>query len=146
MKRINKRYPYIHAGTKVKRHARIAISIDQSGSVDDDMLAKFFTELNSLAKIAEFTVIPFDTDISDSQVYVWKKGKYRKIERVRQGGTDFNAPTEYVNGKDFDGHIVLTDMQAPKPISSKCQRMWMTTKECMNSLYFTTTERIIPVE
>ena len=42
IKRINKRYPYIHPGRKQTRQAKIAISIDQSGSVDDQMLQAFF--------------------------------------------------------------------------------------------------------
>ncbi len=64
VKHINRRYPYIHAGRKTDRHAKIAISIDQSGSVDDGMLAAFFSELNKLASIAEFTVIPFDCTVA----------------------------------------------------------------------------------
>ena len=46
-RRINKRFPYIHSGKRVNRTAKIAISIDQSGSVSDDMLAAFFAELFS---------------------------------------------------------------------------------------------------
>ena len=41
IKRINRRYPYIHSGRKTNRVAKVAISIDQSGSVDNDMLASF---------------------------------------------------------------------------------------------------------
>jgi predicted metal-dependent peptidase len=146
VKRINKRYAYIHPGQKVQRHAKIAISIDQSGSVSDQMLEAFFSELNNLAKIATFTVVPFDTEVDPNLVYVWKKGMNRRKERVKYGGTDFNAPTKYVNEHNFDGHIILTDMQAEKPINSTCQRMWMTTRDCMNNRYFATHERVIPVE
>jgi len=146
VKRLNKRYPYIHAGSRVKRQARIAISIDQSGSVDDGMLSAFFSELNKLAELAEFTVIPFDTEVAEDHVYIWKRNETRKWERVRYGGTDFNPPTKYVNEKGFDGHIVLTDLMAQKPIPSKCQRMWMTTKQYAERPYFKTTERIIAID
>ena len=145
-RRMNKRFPKIHPGKRVRRQAKIAISIDQSGSVDDGMLAAFFTELNKLAEIAEFTVIPFDTEVAESKVYTWKKGQNRVTERVLTGGTCFNAPTKYVNERDFDGHIVLTDMYAPKPVSSKCQRMWMTTKEHAARPYFQTNERVIAID
>lgn len=146
IKRINRRYAYIHPGRKSNRVARIAVSIDQSGSVDDGMLAKFFAELNKLAEIAEFTVIPFDTVVDESLIWVWKKGKKVKVERQMTGGTDFDAPTEYVNGKGFDGHLILTDLMAPKPRPSKCQRMWVTTAEYAKRPYFTTNERIIVIE
>jgi len=145
-RRINKRFPYIHSGKRVTRHAKIAISIDQSGSVSDDMLALFFSELSALAKYAEFTIIPFDTDVDESKVWVWKKGKKHTFERVLCGGTNFDAPTQYVNERQFDGHIILTDMEAPKPRPSKCQRMWATTPEYAERPYFTTNERMLIME
>jgi predicted metal-dependent peptidase len=145
-RRLNKRFPKIHPGKRVRRQARIAVSIDQSGSVSDGMLALFFAELNKLSDIAEFTVIPFDTEVDESLVYVWKKGQSRTWERVKCGGTDFNPPTKYVNQKGFDGHIILTDLCAPKPVPSKCQRMWMTTPQYAARPYFQTNERVVAVE
>ena len=145
-RRINRRFPRIHPGKRVRRHARIAISIDQSGSVDDRMLAAFFSELNELAEIAEFTVIPFDCNVAEDKVYVWKRGQTRKWERVLYGGTCFDAPTKYVNAEGFDGHIILTDLCAPKPIASNCQRMWMTTKAYAQRPYFQTNERVIAID
>ena len=146
VRRINKRYPYQHPGKSVNRQAKIAISIDQSGSVDDGMLQAFFAELNKLATLAEFTVIPFDSDVATDNIYVWKRGETRPWERVRYGGTDFNPPTDYVNERSFDGHIVLTDLCAPKPKRSKCQRMWMTTKYYAERPYFQTNEKIIAID
>mgnify|MGYP003120001721 CR=1 FL=1 len=147
VRRINKRYPLIHAGKKVRRQAQIAISIDQSGSVSDGMLVAFFSELNGLAKLAEFTIIPFDTEVDPSLVYVWKKGERRVWERVKCGGTCFNAPTKYVNDqRKFDGHIILTDMEAPKPVRSIPQRMWMTNQQGKDSPYFSTNELVIAID
>jgi predicted metal-dependent peptidase len=146
IRRVNKRYPYIHPGKKVTRHANIAISIDQSGSVGDEMLAVFFAELNNLSDIAEFTVIPFDSAIAEEKIFVWKKGQKRTWERVLCGGTDFDAPTRYVNkNPKFDGHIILTDLCAPKPGPSKCSRLWITTEACAAQPYFQTNEKIIAI-
>jgi len=145
-RRLNKRYPRVHPGKRIRRQAKIAISIDQSGSVDDQMLAAFFSELNELAELAEFTVIPFDSVVGEDKVYVWKRGQTRKWERVMCGGTCFNAPTKYVNENGFDGHIILTDLCAPKPIASACQRMWMTTKIYADRPYFQTNERVIAID
>ena len=146
VRRINKRYAYIHPGKKVQRQAKIAIAIDQSGSVSNDMLESFFTELNKLSKLAAFTVIPFDTQVDEKLVYEWKKGKAHKAERVMCGGTCFNAPTEYVNKRgDFDGVIILTDMEAPAPKACKAQRMWMTDEQSASRPYFQTRERVIKI-
>ena len=143
---INRRYPYVHPGRKTNRQAKIAISIDQSGSVTDGMLNAFFNELNKLSSLAEFVVIPFDTRVAEDKVYTWKKGETRKWERVLTGGTCFEAPTDYVNDRPFDGHIILTDLMAPKPKASKCQRMWMTTKYYAERPYFSTNERVIAID
>jgi len=146
VRKVNKRFPRIHAGKKVNRVAKIAISIDQSGSVSDEMLALFFTELNELASLATFTVIPFDTRVDQKLVYVWKKGKSHVWERVMCGGTDFNAPTKYVNEEgDWDGHIILTDMCAPKPVSSRPSRMWLTDKSNAANPYFKTSELVVAI-
>ena len=145
VRRINKRFPYIHPGKKIKRHAKFAVSIDQSGSVDDEMLVKFFSALDKLAKLATFTVVPFDTEVCEEHVFEWKKGKRYKAERVRYGGTDFDAPTKWVNEREFDGHIVLTDMMAPKPVASRCQRMWLTDQNGASRPYFQTNERVIAI-
>ena len=146
VKRINKRYAYIHPGKKVQRQAKIAIAIDQSGSVSDEMLSAFFGELNGLAKLAEFTVVPFDTSVDENKVYVWKKGKQQKAERVLCGGTCFDAPTAYVNSQNFDGVIILTDMEAPKPKACKAQRMWMTDARGASRPYFKTNEKVIAID
>lgn len=130
-KKYNRRYPYQHPGRRTSRVANIAVSIDQSGSVSDQLLAKFFTELNSLAKLATFTVIPFDWVVHEDKIYTWKKGQKQQWERVACGGTNFNAPSEYVNQnvRTFDGHIVLTDMGASKPVPSMVPRLWITDKD-----------------
>jgi|TARA_R110002167_G_scaffold220863_1_gene425492 predicted metal-dependent peptidase len=146
VKRINRRYAYIHPGKKVQRQAKIAIAIDQSGSVSDDMLASFFGELNKLAKLAEFTVIPFDTEVAEDKVFIWKKGSSQAAERVMCGGTCFNAPTDYINKNSFDGVIILTDMEAPKPKACKAQRMWMTDQRGASRPYFQTNEKVIAID
>lgn len=146
IKRLNRRYAYIHPGRKANRQARIAISIDQSGSVSDSMLAAFYAELEKLALLAEFTIVPFDSAVSEKDIHVWKRGERHEKKRYLSGGTCFDAPTKWVNENGFDGHIVLTDMEAPKPIPSNCQRMWMTTKRFAERPFFQTNERVIAID
>ncbi len=124
----NRRLPGKKFGRRTMHRANIAISIDQSGSVSDELLGKVFDWLGELAKFSSFTVIPFDHEVFEEKIYVWKKGEKRARERVLHGGTCFNAPTKWVNKGNFDGHIIITDMMAPNPVRSKCQRMWITDK------------------
>jgi len=147
IKRINKRFPYIHPGRKTNHSAHIAIAIDQSGSVSDEMLSMFFAELSGLSKLVTFTVVPFDTEVGEKLVYEWKKGQKHKVERVMQGGTDFNAPTEWVNKHpEIDGLIVLSDMQAPSPVPCRVRRLWMTDEYGKNSPYFQTNELVVEIK
>jgi len=145
LRHINKRYPYIHSGRKTARSANIAISIDQSGSVSDELLERFYGELSKLSTLATFTVIPFDCSVFEEKIHVWKKGSRMQTKRYLTGGTNFDAPTKWVNeqkGK-FQGHIILTDMGASKPKESTCQRMWLTDASGAESAPFKTNERII---
>jgi hypothetical protein len=48
--------------------------------------------------------------------------------------------------RKFDGHIILTDMEAPKPIRSVPQRMWMTNQEGKDNPYFSTNELVIAID
>ena len=58
MRRINRKYPYIHPGVKRGHTANLAIYIDQSASVSDEDVELLFGELNSLGKRVNFTLFP----------------------------------------------------------------------------------------
>lgn len=148
IKRINKRYPYIHPGVKRGYVAKLLIAIDQSGSVDDAQLALFFSELSSLTKKVSVTILPFDcaADLRDS--FEWKKGNKIEAKRVRGGGTDFNAPTKIVNdpknrGK-WDGMLILTDGECSKPVPSRVKRGWVVSPG--HKLEFATDELTITLD
>jgi predicted metal-dependent peptidase len=148
IKRINKRYPYIHPGVKKGYVAKLLIAIDQSGSVDDGQLALFFSELSSLTKKVSVTILPFDCAADLKDAFEWKKGNKVEAKRVRGGGTDFNAPTRIVNdpknrGK-WDGMLILTDGECAKPVSSRVKRGWVVSPG--HKLEFSTDELTITLD
>ena len=132
VRKINKRFPYVFPAKKVRRVAKVAISLDQSGSVDDKMLAEFFAEIQNLSRLVDFDLIPFDTAVREEEVVRVKKGQRIEMKRVFAGGTDFDAPTEYVNDRAYDAHIVVTDLGAPTPARSRCKRMWVAPKRVLS--------------
>lgn len=141
--RVSRRMPYVYAGTKSTHHAKIAVAIDMSGSVSNELLAKFFAICQRFADKVEFTVIPFDTAVSDKDNYVWKKGKKMEGKRVRCGGTDFDAPTQWINKHGgFDGLVICTDMCAPAPGPCKVQRIYVTNEEGAANAPFVTKDRV----
>tara|TARA_B100000287_G_scaffold423384_1_gene466570 strand:- start:898 stop:1248 length:351 start_codon:yes stop_codon:yes gene_type:complete len=93
--------------------------------MSEEQLSAIAAELTKLAEIVDFTVIPFDHEVVEKEVFQWAKGKKIKLKRVAHGGTNFDAPTKYVNERNFDGHILLTDLMASPPQKSKCKRIWI---------------------
>jgi len=129
IKRINKRYPYIHPGTKRGYHAKLLVAIDQSGSVSNEMLSLFFGELDQLTKNVSVTVLPFDCAVAEKEMFEWKKGAKPDVKRVCGGGTDFNAPTQFANDPKnrgrWDGMLILTDGECAAPQPSRIKRGWV---------------------
>jgi predicted metal-dependent peptidase len=127
-RRINRKYPYIHPGRKISHEAKIAIYIDQSGSVSQEALQALFESLNDLAKRTTFTIFHFDTTVDEKSRYEWKKRKKIKTAyRTRSGGTCFNCIEKFHRKikSQFDGYIVFTDGEASKPIPCKTKRCWL---------------------
>jgi predicted metal-dependent peptidase len=148
IRRLSRRYPYVHPGRRTDRVANIAISIDQSGSVSSTELQEFYNELESLSKLASFTVIPFDDKVFEDGITEWKRGETHEWRRYTCGGTNFDAPTKFVNDRpEFDAHIIMTDMYAPKPKSSRVPRMWVASEYNARRPYFQPSagERILSV-
>lgn len=140
MRRINRRFPYIHPGVKKGYRARLLIAIDQSGSVSDESLEIAFAELLTLSKLIEFTVVYFDTEVDEASKFTWQRGQVKMPERTRCGGTNFNAPTQYANRhtRDFDGMLIITDGECEAPGPSLVKRGWVIVPE--RNLLFETKE------
>lgn len=145
IKRINKRYPYIHPGTKRGYEAKLLVAIDQSGSVSNEMLAEFFAELGTLTKKVTIDVLPFDCEAFEKDIYEWRRGASVPAKRVRAGGTDFNAPSNIVNDPKnrgrWDGMLIMTDGECNGPGPSRVKRGWVLGKGC--KLHFGTSELVI---
>ena len=114
-------------GAKRGYTSSIAVYIAQSGSVGDKELELAFGELRSLAKRTEFTTFHFDTEVDEKSETLWKKNRTPGASRTRFGGTDFDCVTKHANKNRgrFDGYIIITDGEAPKPKPSKLKRCWM---------------------
>ncbi len=144
IKRINRRYPYIHPGVKRGYTAKLLVARDESGSVYDEMLELFFGELNSLTKKVEIDFIPFDCYCDEKDIVRWAKGTIplKATKRTKGGGTDFNAPTKIFNDPKnrgrWNGCIILTDGMAPAPGPCRGKRAWLLGQNC--KLEFETNE------
>jgi predicted metal-dependent peptidase len=127
VRRINRKYTGIHPGVERGYTSSIAVYIDQSGSVGNDELELAFSELRNLTKRASFTTFHFDTSVDIESESEWRKGKTRSASRTRCGGTDFECVAKHANdnANRFDGYLIITDGEAPKPSSSRLKRGWL---------------------
>ncbi len=136
IRKINRRYPYIYAGKRTIRSPKIAISVDQSGSMSEDLVETIFEELIKLNKFCEFTYIPFDCIVQEQEIKHFERAELSKnsspLFRVFSGGTDLNVSSEYVNKRNFSGHIIITDLYGICTTASRCKRLWITMDYCSN--------------
>jgi predicted metal-dependent peptidase len=125
----NRRYGLVHPGTVVGHTAHLVVVIDQSGSVGDELLAKFMAELEELTRKVTVTVLPFDAACRVEDAWVWRKGQKVDVDRTKHGGTDFDAPTQVINDNfvemGWEGAVFLTDGQCSKPKPCLVRRAWV---------------------
>ena len=128
VRRLNRKYPAIHPGTRRNYRASIAVYLDQSGSVSDSDLEMLSGELESLANRVEFTLFNFDTSVDEASERTIKQRSTVSLDRTRCGGTDFQCVQNHANKnvKRFDGYLVLTDGYAPATTGhNKLKRGWV---------------------
>lgn len=134
--RANRKAPFDQPGVTRDYRPNIYVFFDQSGSVDDNMLVKLFSELLGLQKFANFFLVNFDTEIDLDSLAEYKQGSSTPPgQRTRCGGTDFNAPTRFVNEermkRKIDAGIILTDGCAPEPeFPVGWDRLWVLPAGC----------------
>ena len=129
MKRVSKRYG-TRPGIKIKRFQKMAVAIDTSGSVSDDQLSIFFSEIHGMWRNgAEVEIIECDAAVQRHYPY---GGKLPEFVSGR-GGTAFDPVFEFLRKNrqmQFDGCIYFTDGYAPEPeIRPPCKLFWLITPD-----------------
>jgi predicted metal-dependent peptidase len=115
----NRRIGFSADGSTDDRLPNIYIAIDESGSIDDELLAEFSGEVNRLFKeySGNVKVMHFDTEIS--KVETIKKSIVR-LQRYGGGGTNINPCFEMFDKEKGDLLIAFTDGYFFEP--SICKR------------------------
>lgn len=113
MKRPDRRFGYPYSGRKRAYTDRKLVAIDTSGSIENEELSQFLTEINKLAEIQPIDLVLFDTSI---------KSKVMPFERRRvsfdffgRGGTDFQEVMDLAQKMKYHSLIILTDGFASAP-------------------------------
>ena len=130
LKKPSRRYGTL-PGIKIKQQQKILIAIDTSGSIDEDDLNNFFSEIYHVWKqTPDIKIVLCDTIIHDQYSY---KGVLPKIVGGG-GGTDFNPPIQFSNKYSPDVLLYFTDGHAPCPvIKSRTPIIWIISSDGLSS-------------
>jgi len=103
------------------------LAIDESGSISDSQVVKFYNELLAIKKItgATLSVTQFDTDCT-MPIPIEKYSKVK--ERVKNGGTDFRPVFELADSLHMPLLIIFTDGDGEAPLHSNQKVLWVLTK------------------
>lgn len=126
IRRPSKRYGTV-PGVKIKRHQKLIIALDTSGSLPGSMLGAFFREIHQLWRTgAEMTIVECDDRIQNQYPYRGQK----VLEVAGRGFTAFDEPIRLANERRVDGIIYLTDGLGPPPeVSPRMPMLWLISKD-----------------
>ena len=114
------------AGIKHKKKVSILVAVDTSGSVNDEELKDFFSEITYIYKAgARITILECDAVISANYEYTGKwTGKVHS-----RGGTDFQPVIDYYrkNMKDYAALVYFTDGECSIPNNVPRDTIWVIT-------------------
>lgn len=106
-KKRNRRYGIAFPGDIKVEQLTIGVAIDTSGSVSDEALEQFMTEIHNIAKYATVTVVEADSEIKNTYTYDPRK----KYTIKGRGGTAYQPAFDYFNKNNkIDALVYFGDM------------------------------------
>ena len=117
--RPNRRSGFENMGSIRRFDTNLLIAVDVSGSISDEVLTHFYSVIGRIFKygIEHVDVVQFDCSLSEVQAF--EKAK-KRVEVVGRGGTSFQPIFDFVQKNfKYDGLIIFTDGDAPKPKKPK---------------------------
>jgi len=95
-------------GSVIDEFGKMAVLVDTSGSVSDENLKEFFSEIDKMAQILKkIWLVQYDYDVQDVAKY--RRGYWRKIEIKGRGGTRVTPAIEKAIELKCKRAVILTD-------------------------------------
>jgi predicted metal-dependent peptidase len=123
----NKRFD-ANPGLKVKMKQHMLLAIDTSGSVSDNELKEFMSEMHHIYKCGiDITIIQCDTTIRSIEPY---KGKH-ELNVQGRGGTEFDPVLEYFNANlsKYTSLVYFTDGECNTDVKPRGNILWVLSEE-----------------
>jgi hypothetical protein len=111
----NRRMPWEPGSAQDRSVARLAVIVDVSGSVGDDMMRRFAREIASISRRqqADLVLVIGDDQVRSIDILQAGKCDLGKIEFRGGGGTDFTPLLQGADAHRPDIGVVLTDLEGP---------------------------------
>lgn len=129
-------YDEIMPSTFSERLRSVAVVYDTSGSIDEELLSAFSSEMASICDVCkpeQLHLIVCDAKVHSHDVY--GEFDYEKLKQRREfrggGGTDMRKAFDYINEKGIEAQavVVLTDGFTPFPTEVKQPTLWAITTQ-----------------
>ena len=133
-------YDQIMPSSYSERLRSIAVIYDTSGSIDEELLSVFSTELVGICDTVQpeqVHLIVCDAKVQSHDVYTSQD--YNEIRKRREfrggGGTDMRKALDYIDENRLEPQVVvvLTDGYTPWPTELKCPTLWAITTPGLNA-------------
>ena len=115
-------------GLKVKMRQHMLLAIDTSGSVSDNELKEFMSEMHHIYKCGvDITIVQCDTKINSIEPY---KGKF-EMTVIGRGGTEFDPVLNYFNEnlKKYTSLVYFTDGECNASVRPKGNILWVLSEQ-----------------
>ena len=111
----HRRLPWEPGFSNSKAVPRLAVIVDVSGSIDDDLMQRFAREINAIVRRLEsgLSLIVGDDQVRHVEHFPPGRAAIQALEFSGGGGTDFTPLLEEADKHHPDIAVVLTDLAGP---------------------------------
>lgn len=135
-KKRNRRYGIIQPGNKNEMKLKLGIAVDTSGSISEDELQLFFSEIDRMFDEQKTVLYIMEADTVIRDVYEYKRGM--KITPKGRGGTAYNPALIKAKELGVDACIYFGDMDsADEPVKPRgFSVLWASVRKETNPFSF----------
>ncbi len=122
----HRRLPWEPGFSGTRSVPRLAVIVDVSGSIDDDLMRRFGTEVEAITRRLEagLVVVMGDDRVRRVTCFEAGRGELGEIEFEGGGATDFTPLLEEADRHRPDIGIVLTDLEGPARFKPSWPVIW----------------------
>jgi len=130
----NHRMPFEPGTSPTKISPRLALIIDVSGSIDDDMMERFAGEIEAITRRQEAGLVLIIGDERVRKVEIFEPGQRIDLDAISfagGGGTDFTPLLAEADRHHPDICVVLTDLEGPAHFRPRWPVIWAVPDACV---------------